>query len=349
MNVTGKAAVFALVSAAFAFSNSAFAEEKLSMATSWSGGPLLEWAQKFAERVNVMTDGEVLIEVFPAGTLGSPLKVTETVSNGVAEVGHSFMAYEYGSDKTTVLFSGRPGGLTAEVAQHWLSQGGGRELWREYRLETAEIIGLPCAYLPREAGMFSTKRIETLQDFDGLKLRTAGAWAEIAGGLGVSTVVIPSGEVYQALERGVVDAVEWSTLSLNRSTGFQNVAPYIILPGFHQSMVVAECSFNKKVWGRLSVRNRRMIEMAANLEAHRIYEWLGHHDALAYQSLNDAGVEFVTVDDEVLDKVDELVREWEDENAARLGGWFARVLELQREYEALWGNAHVYRDMKPLR
>lgn len=349
MNVIGKAVAFALASAVSAFATSAFAEEKLSMATSWSGGPLLEWAQKFADRVNVMTDGEVVIEVFPAGILGSPHKVAETVDNGIAEVGHTFMAYEYGKDKTTVLFSGRPGGLTAEVAQHWLSQGGGRELWREYRLETAGIVGLPCAYVPREAGMFSTRRIQSLEDFDGLKLRTAGAWAEIAGGLGVSTVVIPSGEVYQALEQGVVDAVEWSTLSLNEATGFHNVAPYIILPGFHQSMVVAECSFNKEVWDRLGDHNKRMIEMAATLEAHRVYEWLGHNDALAYRSFKNAGVEFVTADDEVLYRVPELIRDWEDENATELGGWFARVLEHQREYEALWANAHVYRDMKPLR
>lgn len=349
MKVTGRVLALALAWGVCTAGTSAVAQEKLSMATSWSGGPLLEWAQKFADRVKLMTNGEVEIEVFPAGTMGSPLKVAETVRNGVAEVGHSFMGYEYGADKTTVLFSGRPGGLTAEVAHHWLSQGGGRELWREYRLDTADVVSLPCAYVPREAGMFSTKKVQSLEDFQGLKLRTVGAWAEIADGLGVKTTAMPTGEVYQALEQGLVDAVELSTLTMNEASGFQQVARYIILPGFHQSMVVAGCTFNKEIWDGFSDHNKRMIEAAATLEAHRVYEWLGHNDALAYQSLKDDGVEFVTVDDEVLEKVAELTRKWEDENAAELGGWFARVLEHQRAYEALWANAHEYRDSKPLR
>ena len=325
------------------------AEQKLSMATSWPGGPPLDsWAQGFADLVRVMTDGEVMIEVFTGGTLGSPLKVAETVANGVAETGHTFIGYEYGQDKTTVLFSGRPGGLTAEQMQHWLSEGGGLELYREYRMETVGIVGLPCGYVPREGGMFSTKRVQSVGDFDGLKLRTSGAWSEIAAGLGVTTVVTPGAEIYQALERGVVDAVEWSALSLSQSTGFHKVAPYIIMPGFHQSTIVIECSFNVDVWNGLSEHNQRMIELAAKLSAHRVYEEIGDADADAYQFFLDAGNEYVFVDDEVLDKVGELTLAWEDANSAEIGGWFAKVLESQRAYKAKWANAHIYRDSKPV-
>lgn len=328
-------------------STGAIAEQKLSMATSWGGGPPLEWAQGFAELVGKMTSGEVTIEVFSAGTLGSALKVAESVELGVAEAGHTFTGYEYGADKTTVLFGGRPGGLNAEQMQHWLSFGGGKELWREYRMETAGVIAFPCAYVPREGGMFSTKRLQSIADFEGLKLRTAGAWSEISSGLGVATVVTPGAEVYQALERGVVDAVEWSALSLNQSSGFHKVAPFIILPGFHQSTVVMECSFNKDAWDTISEKNQYLIEQAAYIQAHRVYERTGHEDAAAYAFFKDAGTEFVVVDDEVLDKVSELIVAWEEANAAELGGWFAKVLESQRAYQAQWANAHEYRDSKP--
>jgi TRAP-type mannitol/chloroaromatic compound transport system substrate-binding protein len=321
-----------------------FAETKLSMATSWSGGPPLEiWVQNFADAVNELTRGEVEIEPFTAGTLGSALKVAETVENGVAEAGHTFIGYEYGADKTTVLFAGRPGGLNDEEMIHWLNTGGGKELWREYRLETAGVIAFPCTYMPREAGMFSSKRIQTLDDFDGVKLRTAGAWAEIAGGLGVSTVVVPGAEVYQALERGVVDAVEWSTLSLNQSSGFHKVAPYIIMPGFHQSVAICECSFNQDAWNDLTEEQQSAIETAAYLAGHRTYETTGNNDADAYQFFLDNGTEFVTVDDAVLEKVSQLVIEWEDKVAAEEGGWFQRVLDHQRAFQTRWENAHVYR------
>ncbi len=325
------------------------AAEKLSMATSWGGGPPLEsWAQGFADRVKQLTNGEVEIEVFSAGTLGSPLKVAETVKNGVADMGHTFIGYEYGRDKATVMFAGRPGELTADQMMHWLNQGGGREMWREYRMETAGVVAFPCANVPREGGMFSTRRVQSVADFDGLKLRTAGAWSEIAAGLGVATVVTPGAEVYQALERGVVDAIEWSALSLNQSSGFHKVAPYIVLPGFHQSTVVIECSINKDVWDRLSDRNKEMIALAAEMEGNRTYQEIGHKDAIAYAFFKDAGTEFVTVDDEVLAKVVELTREWEDKTAAEAGGWFAKALEAQRAYQAAWGNAHEYRDSKPI-
>lgn len=344
MKTALKNLVAAAICTASAGALPAWAETKLSMATSWPGGVLLEYAQGFADRVELMTNGEVVIEVFPGGTLGSPMKVAETVRNGVAEVGHSSPVYEYGLDKTNALLGGRPGGLSAEVMHHWLSQGGGLELWREYRMDAADVVSFPCYYAPMEAGMFSTKRVQTVEDFDGLKLRTAGAWAEIAAGLGVSTVVLPGAEVYQALERGVVDSVEWGGLAMNQQTGFHKIAPYIIQPGIHQRSLILECSFNTDVWSSLSERNQRMIELAAVLEAHHAYESTGHQDAEAYGFFKEQGVEFVTVDDDVLAKVADLIAAWEDKTAADQGGWFARILQHQRDYQDLWANAKEYRD-----
>ena len=86
----------------------AVAEEKrheLTMATAWSGGPLMEiGAQAFAERVRQMSDGRIEIEVFPAGTLGPALKVAETVQNGVADMGHTWIGYDWGADPTAVKY-----------------------------------------------------------------------------------------------------------------------------------------------------------------------------------------------------------------------------------------------------
>ncbi len=187
------------------------AATEFSMATSWGGGPVLERAAKgFAREFEFLTNGAYKITVFPGGTMGSPLKVTETVRNRVAETGHSWVGYDWGIEKATVLFGGWAGGLNGEEMLHWIWEAGGAELMREFRLDKFDVVELPCGQLPREMGLHSRKKVQTLADLKGLKLRTAGAWAEIAAGLGVSTVILPGAEVYPALERGVVDAVEWA-------------------------------------------------------------------------------------------------------------------------------------------
>jgi TRAP-type mannitol/chloroaromatic compound transport system substrate-binding protein len=101
-------------------------DHKFTMATSWAGGPLMEiGAQAFAKRVEEMSGGRIVIEVFPAGTLGEPLKVTETVSNGLADMGHTWMGYDWGIDPTVVLFGGYAGSFDTERMLHWMYRGGG--------------------------------------------------------------------------------------------------------------------------------------------------------------------------------------------------------------------------------
>ena len=326
----------------------AMAENNWSMATSWGGGPPLETAAKgFAEMAEFLTNGDVKIEVFPGGTLGSPLKVTETVSNGVAEVGHHWVGYDWGVDKTTALLGGWSGGLTAEEMQHWLYEGGGLETWMNYRMEKFGVVAFPCGQYPREVGMHSTKRVQSIADFDGLKLRTAGAWAEISADLGVSTVILPGAEVYPALERGVIDAVEWSTPYLNKSAGFHKIAKYIILPGYHHATTVLECEFNKEAWDGLSERNQELLKLAGKLTTIKVFQETGHEDASAYAFYEESGNEIVVVDDEVIAKTAELAQAWADKTAAAQSEpWFKDILANQRAYQDLWSNAHKYRDTK---
>ena len=128
---------------------------------------------------------------------------------------------------------------------HWLYTGGGQQLWREYREEKFGVIAFPCGIRPPEAFAHSHKPIRTLDDFKGLKMRTVGAWAQILPGLGASVVSLPGGEVYQALERKVIDATEWATPGENVISGFHEIAKYIIVPGSHQPSAPFEITINK--------------------------------------------------------------------------------------------------------
>jgi len=140
------------------------AEHKWKMATGWGGGPLMEiGAQAFADRVAFLTDGRVQIQVFPGGQLGSALKVSETVANGVAEVGHTWMGYDWGQDKTTVLFGGFAGSMDSEHMLHWLYEDGGAELWRQFREEKFGVISMPLFIRTAEVFLHSNKPVRTLE------------------------------------------------------------------------------------------------------------------------------------------------------------------------------------------
>ncbi len=320
------------------------AQQSWSMATSWGGGPVFEVAKDASDRIDLLTNGQIKIQVFPSGTLGSALKVTETVRSRVAESGHSWDGYDWGIDKTTVLFGGYAGGLTGEQMIHWLFYGGGLELYKQYRNEKFKVEPVPCGILPREMGLHSRKKVQSLKDLEGLKLRTAGAWAEIASGLGISTVILPGAEVYPALERGVVDAIEWAQLSINKTNGFHKIAKYLIMPGIHQPSATIACSFNLDVWKGLSDRDKSLIEFVGRDVSLDFYHQTGHDDADAYQFYINSGNEIVVLDDEVIAKGKELSFAWADKVAAEQGGWFKKVMDHQRAYQASWANAHKYRD-----
>ena len=211
----------------------------------------------FFKAGRTLTAGKVKFQIFPAGTIGSPLKITELVQKKVAQAGHTWPGYDWGIDKAAAIFGGYVGSPPAEALLHWIYSGGGIDLWRQWRLEKFGVVGIPCGAHSDEIHMHSRKPIRTLEDLKGLKLRTSGAWAEVANNLGASTVILPGGEVYPALERGVVDAIEWATPGINLGLGFHKVAKYIILPGVHQPGAVLECQFDKALWNHSTPTQRR--------------------------------------------------------------------------------------------
>ena len=260
-------------------STAAHAQANWSMAAPWGGGVFLEDAKEFAKMVKFMTEGRINITVFPAGTLGKALKVTDTVKSGVAQAGHNWMGYDWGIDKTTVIFSGYVGGLNEEEFFLWLYRGGGLELWEQYRMEKFGVVSMPCGIFPSEVFLHSKRKVTNLAEYKGLKQRTAGAWAEVGGSLGATTVILPGAEVYAALERGVIDATEWSSPSANEPVGFHKIAKYIIFPGIHQPGAVQECEFNKAAWDKVSKRDQELIKLAGRL---RTFDaWTNH----AYKDL----------------------------------------------------------------
>jgi len=319
------------------------AQQNIRMATAWPGGVHLEhFAQGFAKQADALTGGKVKFQVFPAGTIGSPLKITETVQKKVAQAGHTWAGYDWGIDKAAAIFGGYVGSPPIETLIHWVYSGGGLELWRQWRLEKFNVVALPCGAHSDEIHMHSRKPIKTLDDLKGLKLRTSGAWAEVATTLGASTVILPGSEVYPALERGLVDAIEWATPGINIGLGFHKVAKYIILPGVHQPGAVLECIIDKALWDGLDATAKTQLEAAAKKTTLESWMNINVLDVEALEKFKTEGVEIIRVDQAYVDGVAKATRAWEDKYMGE-GGYFQKAVQSQRDFVKKWAPASQYR------
>lgn len=324
----------------------AFSQDvKWKMATSWGGGPLMEiGAQAFAEKVAFMSDGRIEIEVFTGGTLGKALNVSETVRNGIAQVGHTWMGYDWGKDKATVVFGGFAGSMDSERMLHWLYEGGGIEMQEEFRMEKFGVVSMPLFIRTAEAFLHSNKKVENMDDLQGLKVRTAGAWLEISSNLGAAAVTMPGAEVYTALERGTIDATEWGTLYENISPGFHKIAKYVVIPGVHQPVAPFELVINKEAFEALSEDDQRLIREAAKLTTLESWLRIGHEDAKALEFFRSEGNEIIELSEMVQVNVKNAAVEWGREQGDT-NAWFKKAYESQIAYENLWKDASRYRNV----
>ena len=320
------------------------AQQKLDMATPWGGGVMLEYAARgSAKNMEMTTNNTMKIELSPGGTLGKALKVTDTVAKGVAHMSHNWPGYDWGVDKTAILFGGFAGSMEWDKMMHWVFKGGGQEMMMEWRLEKFNVAAIPCGSAPRELFLHSHKAVRTLEDYKGMKVRTAGAWAEIAQKLGASTVILAGAEVYPALERKVVDGIEWGTPTHNIAAGFEKVAKYIIVPGVHQPIAMHECEFNKKTWDGFTDLRKTQLKAAGQLMTWDFYMDLGNSDAPNWMIYaNSKKNEIIDLPQEFKDAAKNATDEWVAEQD-QSNEWFVKVWKSQVDYAGLWSQAHRYR------
>ena len=330
---TAAVASIAICATTFGVSSSPAQGVTWTMATHAGGHWLELGARGFAAKVDLFTEGRVKIDIAQPGTLGSALKTTETVQQGIAEIATSWGGHVQGIDKTGALIGGWPGGFRPEEWVFWLYQDGGADMVRQWREEKFGVVSIPCDTGETEIFLHSHKPVRTLEDFKGLRVRTSGAWAEIAATLGASTVVIPGDETFSALERHLVDAIEWAGPGQNFKSGFQTIAKYIITPGVHYASGMTECLINKDAWAKISDHDKVMIETAGRLNVYESYARYGQLDMDGWAKLKDAAKdgknEFIKLDDAFVKAAQKASSEWADKQAGD-NEWFKRVLESQR-------------------
>lgn len=240
-------------------------EEKIrwKMVMPWSKGLLFyDMAQHFADSVKLASGGRLDIKVFSAGELVGAMETFDAVSKGSAQVGHDWPGYWKGKNEAFVAFASVPFGLDAEGYNVWLYERGGLEMMQEL-YGRYNIYALPGGNGGQEMGLFSNKKATSMKDFKGMRLRTPGWFMDIMNNLGASVSPLPGGEVYLALERGVIDAAEFSSPAINYPMGFDDITKYVIEPGVHQPSVQCGLLFNKDAWNKLPDDLKWIVKIAA--------------------------------------------------------------------------------------
>jgi len=223
----------------------------VKMQGAWSATDIInEFAQEFVDRVNEMSGGRLHIDYLVGGAVVKPFEVTDAVSKGVLDAGHTVPVYWYGKSKAASLFGSGPiNGMDAHQTLSWIYRGGGLELYRELLeklgLNYVGFFAMP--YPTQPLGWFK-KPITDAKQLKGLKYRTVGLAADLFEEMGAKVTQLPGGEIVPALERGVIDAFEFANPTSDMRFGAHKVLKTYEMGSFHQAMEFEEIIINKKKW-----------------------------------------------------------------------------------------------------
>ena len=234
------------------------------MSTAWP--PVLDnlqgAARLLAKIVEEMSGGRFRIEVFAGGQIMADFACFDAASQGTIE---AFMAApSYWADREPAIewFQTVPFGMNCEGMVAWHYQGDGLKLWEE-TYAAFNLVPRPGPQNGPEMGGWFRKKVTTIADYKGLKMRIPGLGGKVVARAGATVVLIPAGEIYAALERGVIDTSEWTGPHDDMKLGLHNTARYYYYPGWHQPGTTTEFSFNKKAYEALPVDLRRTLDYAA--------------------------------------------------------------------------------------
>ncbi len=345
---------FSFKSLAWAGALSLAASGAVAQETHWrvptsvpEGSPFyVNFLERFADNVALMTDGAVDVEPFGAGVLVPALQIYDGVRDGIVEAGHSSPSYLVNQNPINAIFAGFPGGMGPEAYITWIYEGGGKELLQEIRAEEgfkSLVVGIGSS----EIMAHSNVKITSAADLKGLKYRTSGPWAEVMRDyFGAVPTVVPPGEIYTLLERKGVDAIEWAPPSANLPEGFHEAAPYIIIPGVHQPTFLWEVVMKLETWDALDDALKPKLEAAAQLTTmqslHNFYDL----DMKAMEELRASKAEVITLDRAFQDELEAAGVDWikKKAEAEKADGRpkMAEILEGYLAYKARWAAQSGY-------
>ncbi len=223
-------------------------------------------AEVFAKAVKEMSGGKFEVSVHAAGELMPAFGVVDALENGTVEMAHTAPYYFFGKNEAFSIGGAIPFGMNSRQLTAWIVDGNGGKLMREFYAKY-NIINLMGGNTGAQMGGWFRKEVKTPADIKGLKFRVGGFAGKIIERMGGVPQNIPGGEIYQALEKGTIDAAEWIGPYDDQKLGINKVAPYYYYPGWWEGSLNLEFYINDKAFNALSPEYKAMVQAAAH-EAH---------------------------------------------------------------------------------
>ncbi|WP_339804960.1 TRAP transporter substrate-binding protein [uncultured Marinobacter sp.] len=313
----------------------AFAQETftLKMAETWGPNfPIFgDTTKSMAEMVEKMSNGRLKIRIDSANRHKAPLGVFDMVKAGQYDMGHSASYYWKGKVPNTLYFTSMPFGMNAQEQYAWFYHGGGMELMQEV-YDEHNMLSFPGGNTGNQMGGWFRNEIKTLDDLKGLKMRIPGFAGEVFAEVGVNPTNIAPGELYTALERGTIDALEWVGPALDLRLGFHQIADYYYT-GWHEPATELQFLINKGVWEKLPADLQEILRVAMRTAAYDMLTHSVHENSKAWASIQKdyPNVQVKTFPDEIFEAMVEantrvLAKAAEGDEQAQ------RIIQSQEDY-----------------
>ncbi|RAZ85260.1 TRAP transporter substrate-binding protein [Cereibacter johrii] len=285
-----------------------------------------------ADMLTKASGGSIEVRVYEPGKLMPAFDILQAVSDGKVPVGYTWIGYDQGKVPAVPLFAAVPFGMKPWAFTAWYYYGEGHDLLQEVyanagynvRAQLCGIIG------PETAGWYKNE-ISKVEDYQGLKIRFAGLGGKVIEKLGASVSVLPSGDLFQALETGTIDATEFSMPAIDKALGFGQVAKFNLFPGWHQPFTAQYLLINNAEWEKTTESQRALIEAVCTAAVTRALAEGEFLNGAVLEGFEKDGISAKQIPDEVLAQLKAVTDEVLEEEAAKNAD-FKRVYESQNEF-----------------
>lgn len=287
-----------------------------------------------AETLEVMTDGQLRLEILPAGSVVPSQALAEAVSSGKLDCAHRTLSTDASRVPALGLWGSGPAfGMDARTLLSWHYHGGGEALLNEiYELAGLSVTSILYGPMPTQAFGWFKRPLSRGEDLDGLRFHAAGLAAQIYQELGATVFQLPTEDIVPALRRGEIDAAEFSSISGDRALGLPDVLKVCMLQSFHQITEQVELLINRERFEALPVPLQKKVRLATEAVAAEISNVQVNNNSTHYIEMRELqGVRFYKTPESVLRA--QLVA-WDRVTARHGSGdpMFARVLDSMRRY-----------------
>jgi TRAP-type mannitol/chloroaromatic compound transport system substrate-binding protein len=263
----------------------------------------------YVDLVNTLASGHVQIQYNDGGTFSSTLDMFDDVQAGSIDMGSDWPSYWEGRNTAFSLITSVPMIFSPNDYMTWFWQYGGYELSNEV-YSKYNLKWIPHLVNSPEAGQRTNKPIRTADDYKGLRLRQCGRnQSRILDSMGASAMFTPGGEVYAALDRGLIDGAEFSVPEVDWSMGLHQVTKYVVKPGWHQPGPVAGMMFNKQSYEKLDDYTKFVLKQAAMSTMMWAWTFFEQTSGEYTMRFKEAGTEISRLEDDVLDRILALTEE----------------------------------------